>query len=379
MRRLILGLVLASLLLALAVPVHAIDCDGISLDDGCLLTATGGDTADPNDGFAVTNADGVPLWTFVRGRSLQAIGYPISQRWVDGPFTLQAFQKVILQWSPGEKRMNYYNTLDALANKYPDVRLPNVPEHQVFDSAGLSFSQVKDVHLAILDRNPKIKAVFLAEPDWLNLYGLPIRYEEREVNGNPQGLQLLRAQRIVFEIWNVPAPGTTPGAVGRQNIPDKVKRLSDVIIPDAVKSPVLHVDKSDICEIDRSGTVERAVNREFPSVFGAWSHILLNLPEPDEIWALDYVERMRAYHDLFVAGIAHGLKFKPTTDGVRIVGHWRAAEEANSRIQSQNPSFLRIVPIYFYGAHPEVYPEDWPYWLRDKSGNRIRDGISASF
>ena len=73
-----------------------------ALDDGCLFTITGGDTPDPDDGYAVTNADDVPLWDFVRERDLQAIGYPISQRWVNGPFTLQAFQKVILQWDPGK-------------------------------------------------------------------------------------------------------------------------------------------------------------------------------------------------------------------------------------------------------------------------------------
>lgn len=238
MRRLMLSLLSVVLLLAAVVPAQAIDCDGLALDDGCLFTATGSDTAEPNDGFAVTNDNDVPMWAFVRTKSLQSIGYPISQRWVDGPFTLQAFQKVILQWSPDDDRMNYFNTLDALANKYPDVRLPNVPLHQVFYTAGLSFSEVKDVHLSILDNNPKIGSAFLAEPDWLNLYGLPIRYEEREVDGNPQGLQLLRAQRIVFEVWNVPAPGTSVGAVGRQNVPDKVKRLSNVIIPDAAKAPI---------------------------------------------------------------------------------------------------------------------------------------------
>ena len=373
MRRLISGLLLASLLLAFAAPAHAIGCDDIVLDNGCLFTATGGDTPEPDDGFAVTDADDVPLWSFVRNRDLQAIGYPISQRWVDGLFTLQAFQKVILQWSPGDGRMNYYNTLDALANRYRDVRLANVPEHQVFNTAGLSFSEVKDVHVSILERNPKIKAAFLAEPDWLNLFGLPIRYEEREVNDNPKGLQLLRAQRIVFEIWNVPAPGTTPGAVGRQNIPDKVKRLSNVIIPDAAKAPVLHVDKSDICEIDRNGTVERVVNREFPSVFGAWSHILLNLPIPDEIWALDYVERTRAYHDLFWQGKGHGLQWSSTPNGMRVVGAWQIAEEQKNRLLAENPNYLHIVPIYHYGANPELYPEDWPYWLRDESGNRVAD------
>ena len=218
----------------------ALDCEGIPLDDGCLFTITGGDTADPDDGFAVTNADSVPLWSFVRKRDLYAIGYPISQRWVNGPFTLQAFQKVILQWDPGKSRMNYYNTLDVLANRYPDVELPNVPSHQVLEAdRGADVAAIRRNHLALLDQNAAIKARFLSEPDWLNLYGLPIRYEEREVNGNPQGLQLLRAQRMVFEIWNVPAPGTTVGRVNLQNVPDKVKRLSNVIIPDAAKAPVL--------------------------------------------------------------------------------------------------------------------------------------------
>ena len=241
MRKVVLGLVVALVMLAVAAPVHAIECDGVALRDGCLFTATGGDTPDrDDDGYAVTNAGGIPMWDFIRDKDLQAIGYPISGRWVEGPFTLQAFQKVILQWDSANRRMNWYNTLDALANRYPQVGLPNVPPHQVLreDRDVTDFSVVVRNHLALLDANPKIKAEFLAEPNWLNLYGLPIRYEEREVNGNPQGLQLLRAQRIVFEVWNVPAPGTSIGRVGRQNVPDKVKKLSNVIIPDLAKPPI---------------------------------------------------------------------------------------------------------------------------------------------
>ena len=143
----------------------ALDCEGLALDDGCLFTITGGDTEDPNDGFAVTNADGVPLWDFVQARDLQAIGYPISQRWVDGPFTLQAFQKVILQWDPGKSRMNYYNTLDVLANRYPEVELPNVPPHQVLAAdRGADFATITQNHLALLDQNAAIKERFLSEP-----------------------------------------------------------------------------------------------------------------------------------------------------------------------------------------------------------------------
>ena len=124
MRQLTVVAITLALAAAVTAPAYAIECDGATLPDGCLFTITGGDTADPNDGFAVTNADGVPMWDFVQAQSLQTTGYPISQRWIDGPFTLQAFQKVILQWDPGKQRVNWFNTLDALADKYPDVQLP---------------------------------------------------------------------------------------------------------------------------------------------------------------------------------------------------------------------------------------------------------------
>ena len=241
-KRLAIALAVGLLIAVTVLPARALGCGaeaGVPLDDGCLFTITGSDTPDPADGFAVTNSNGVPLWDFVRARDLQAIGYPISQRWVDGPFTLQAFQKVILQWDPGTGQMNYYNTLDVLANWYPHVNLPNVPVHEVLAADfGADFATVTQNHLAILDRNPKIKSRFLAEPDWLNLYGLPIRYEAREVNGNAEGLQVLRTQRTVFVVWNVPAPGTTVGQVLLQNVPDKVKTLSNVIIPDAAEAPI---------------------------------------------------------------------------------------------------------------------------------------------
>lgn len=237
-RRLAAVAIALALAAGLAAPVYAIECDGTALPDGCLFTITGGDTQDPDDGFAVTNVDGVPMWDFVREQDLQAIGYPISQRWTEGPFTLQAFQKVILQWDPGKQHMNYYNTLDVLANGYPEVELPNVPPHQVLEAdQGVSFGTIIRNHLALLNQNPAIKARFLSEPDWLNLYGLPIRYEEREVSGNPQGLQMLRAQRTVFVIWNVSAPGTTVGRVNLQNVPDKIKKLTNVIIPSYAKIP----------------------------------------------------------------------------------------------------------------------------------------------
>ena len=234
---------LAAVAIAAAAAMHAwttaaaLECEGVVLDDGCLFTITGSDTPDPDDGYSVTNAHGVPFYDFLRAHDLQSIGYPISHRWASEAFTYQAFQKVILQWDVGAGRMNYYNTLDALANRYPDVALANVPPHQVIETeADATFASVARMHLALLDQHAAIKERFLSEPSWLSLYGLPIRYEEREVNGHPQGLQLLRTQRTVFEVWNVSAPGTTVGRVNLQNVPDKVKKLDNVIIPNTAKA-----------------------------------------------------------------------------------------------------------------------------------------------
>ena len=167
MRKLILSVSVAVLVLILATPARAVECTGVVLGNGCLFTVTGGDTSDPNDGYAVTNEGGVPIWDFFRQQPVSAVGYPISQRWVDGPFTLQAFQKVILQWSSTDKKMNWFNTLDELNKSFPSVNIGNVPRHQNLPGdAGQSFEVVKQNHLDILNTNPKIKAAF-----WGNLTG----------------------------------------------------------------------------------------------------------------------------------------------------------------------------------------------------------------
>ena len=64
--------------LALSPQVRALDCEGITVDDGCLFTITGGDTSDPDDGYAVTNGDDVPLWDFVRAATSRPSAIPLA-------------------------------------------------------------------------------------------------------------------------------------------------------------------------------------------------------------------------------------------------------------------------------------------------------------
>ena len=120
------------------------------------------DTPDPDDGFAVTNAYDVPLWDFVQARDLDALGYPISQRWTDGPFTLQAFQKVILQWDPGKSpdellqhagRPGQPLSRDRAAASCRPTRCWRADR-------GMDFGTVTRNHLALLEQNPAHQATF---------------------------------------------------------------------------------------------------------------------------------------------------------------------------------------------------------------------------
>ena len=56
-----------------------------------------------------------------------------------------------------------------------------------------------------------------------------------------------------------------------------------------------------------------------------------------------------------------------------LVAEGEHIQNERSEVQKLNPNHLLLAAIYYYGAPPEVYPEDWPYWLRDENGGRIQD------
>ncbi|MCE2399466.1 hypothetical protein J4G08_01120 [Candidatus Poribacteria bacterium] len=132
----------------------------------------------------------------------------------------------------------------------------------------------------------------------------------------------------------------------------------------------------EVCEINRPSIVERIENRTYPSVFGAWSHELLNYPRPDDIYEWSYYKEMLAHRDLYWGGANLGIQWRfLTLEGVKLVAAgalWLPIERKN-QILSENPNYLHLIAVYYYGAHPLAYPEDWPYWLRDKSGSRVQD------
>ena len=135
----------------------------------------------------------------------------------------------------------------------------------------------------------------------------------------------------------------------------------------------------EICIIDRLPIVERIENRLYPSVFGFLQFDLLNKRPPDDvddIWKWSYHKEMLAYHDLFFTGTAFravSTRHFPQPQLIVDTGPlWYVHQERNE-VQELNPNFLFLAGLDYYGTSSKHYPEDWPYWLRDETGNRIED------
>ena len=207
----------------LSTPAAAQSAEDASLPDapvadGWFFSQTGGGDG---RGFAVTNADGIPFWTeFQNAGGVPQLGYPVSRRWREGPFTLQAFQKAVFQWQPGRGlfRVNVYDKLSA--NGLDDALLArrNIPKPREFpEDEGQPFSVVVSNHLALLDENEDIKAAWNRNPNWLRDYGLPVAYAEFD------GLNVLRAQRTVLQQWLFQTSFAAPGQVVIANSGDHFK------------------------------------------------------------------------------------------------------------------------------------------------------------
>ena len=119
------------------------------------------------------------------------------------------------------------------------------------------------------------------------------------------------------------------------------------------------------CNLESIAVSERIEDRDYPSIFSAWANII-NLP------SLSWDERL-AYHDLRFTGLRYGLRWRATPEGVKIFGDFEFAKKQQDAMLARNPNMIFLVTLDYYAAHPSVYPEDSPFWLRDELGNRIED------
>lgn len=158
-------------------------------------------------GYAITDDAGQGFWTsFQRLGGVAVLGYPASRRYAQGGFTYQATQREVLQWNPAAGGVVFANVFDELAAAGKDGWLQSArmtpPSRDWSSDRGKSWAAVVQAHLAILDADPAIKAKYLADPDWLDHYGLPMALQDM----GPA--VVMRGQRAVIQHWKVDAPAS---------------------------------------------------------------------------------------------------------------------------------------------------------------------------
>jgi hypothetical protein len=188
-----------------------------------------------DDGYAVTNSDGIPFWDTWQRLGFENVGYPISDRYMRRGFVTQAFQKVIIQWQPG-KGVYFVDIFDELhdAGLDEEMRFRFSTPRQLdssFDTGALTehwedipedvrWRLIVERRLALLDDNPAIKARYYAAPDPLLRYGLPTSRVRDHGNNFA-----IRTQRAVLHQWKHDVPWAKAGEVTIANGGDIANEL----------------------------------------------------------------------------------------------------------------------------------------------------------
>ena len=162
------------------------------------------------------------------------VGYPISRRYLHHGVLRQAFQKVIMEWRPKERRVTLVNIFDELQQAgfnglLLDVHSvpPALPEGWDGD---LSFEEIIKKRQALLDSRPALKNTYFAVDDPLMLYGLPA--SEVLDRGNHYTIRL---QRALLQEWKEDMAWAKTGDVTVANAGDIAKELNT--LPELAMSP----------------------------------------------------------------------------------------------------------------------------------------------
>ncbi len=209
-RRIAPCLALILTLLATAMPMGAAADQGPDFDiaGGHFFTQAGGGGG---KGYSVTDADGVLFWTeFNRFGGVQAVGFPASDRFTWDGFTSQVFQRVVFQWHADTQSVFFVNVFDRLSDLGKNDWLLSVrqtPKPIQINETGWSWDQVVAGRLALLDAAPAIKAKYYdVVGDPIQANGLPTSAVTDEGNA-----LVLRAQRVVFQLWKEDVPWAKKG------------------------------------------------------------------------------------------------------------------------------------------------------------------------
>jgi hypothetical protein len=144
----------------------------------------------------VDDADAPFASELARFGGVDRVGLPTSSRYWYGGLLTQAFQKLVLQWHPELGQVLPMNVLDELHAAGADAWLDtafDVPASLDWSmDTGQDWQTIYRTHLALLDSYPLLRAAYLADPEAVTDYGLPMAVRD---NG---GVVVVRLQRAVL-------------------------------------------------------------------------------------------------------------------------------------------------------------------------------------
>lgn len=200
---------------------------------GHFYTQANGQGGAGGSGYSITDEASVSFWTqFKAIGSVPRVGYVSSRRFQYKGFTNQATQKYVFQWQPGQGLffLNVFDELTAMGKDDWLATVRSIPKPATFEEAGKPFSQITAERLALLDANPAIKAVYMADADPVRAHGLPTT---RVVDVGPAFV--IRNQRDAMQQWKVDMPWAKAGEVTIVNGGDIAKEAG--LVPAAAATP----------------------------------------------------------------------------------------------------------------------------------------------
>src|SRR5579884_3750904 len=167
---------------------------------------------------------------------VNALGYPSTQRFVQGGLIYQATQGAVLQWRPDYGHAVLANTFEWFTDAGKDdylLSVDGIPKPIRDDGSGGDWQKARQIRLSWLT-DDAIRQKFLSAGSVdraIDLYGLPMSKPERH---GPFITQ--RFQRIAFQHWVESVPGMPPpGSVVRVLGGDILKQVG--MIPGSATQP----------------------------------------------------------------------------------------------------------------------------------------------
>ena len=119
------------------------------------------------------------------------------------------------------------------------------------------------------------------------------------------------------------------------------------------------------CDMPSLPLQPRLDNKTYPSLFQAWGSRILNRPDLSDI-------ENEASHDLWFHGPQQlGLSFQESPSRWEVRGQPGEAVHRREKLLAINPNMVFLVDIRMREFTEREVPEDWPYWIRDISGERV--------